>query len=268
MGALFFVAALASALLGRLLKWPGRQPANRVHMQATSRSIVTNQSGPHRDLLWRVERALHHPLRKPVAEHTRQAFSQAQAWLEGHGARPLILDAGCGVGISTRQLAERCADHLVIGVDRSAERLTREHGEVAANALLVRADLVDFWRLALVAGWQPARHYLLYPNPYPKAAHLKQRWHGHPVLPVMLALGGKLELRSNWRLYVEEFAQALERVTGLVRPVEAFAPEGDYLTPFERKYHASGHTLWRLTAELPHAPELAPSGVQAPEKER
>ena len=230
-------------------------------MQATSRTIATNQLGPHRDVARRVERALWYPLRKPVAEHTREAFAQAQDWYEsrsGRGQSPLILDAGCGVGLSTRQLAARYEDHLVIGVDRSADRLSRDHGALAENALLVRADLVDFWRLALAAGWQPARHYLLYPNPYPKSAHLKQRWHGHPVLPVILALGGRLELRSNWRLYVEEFAQALEQVTGTVALVEPWEPAGHFLTPFERKYHASGQSLWRLQADLPHAPELVP----------
>lgn len=237
-------------------------------MPATSRTIATNQSGPHRDVVRRVERALSYPLRKPVAEHTREAFERARDWYEhqaGAAERPLILDAGCGVGLSTRQLAARFEDHLVIGVDRSADRLARDHGEVAANALLVRADLVDFWRLALAAGWQPARHYLLYPNPYPKSAHLKQRWHGHPVLPVILALGGQLELRSNWRLYVEEFAQALERVTGVRSPVEAYEPGERYLTPFERKYHASGQALWRLQADLPYAPELVP-GILAEER--
>ncbi|MCC5882672.1 MAG: SAM-dependent methyltransferase [Halomonas sp.] len=229
-------------------------------MQATSRTIATNQNGPHEDVVRRVERALQSPLRKPVAEHTRSAFEQACSWYERQGGaqRPLILDAGCGVGVSTRQLASQFADHLVIGIDRSADRLSREHGEVSDNALLVRADLVDFWRLALAAGWRPVRHYLLYPNPYPKSAHLKQRWHGHPVLPVILALGGRLELRSNWQIYVAEFAQALERVTGVVSPVEPFDPVDHYLTPFERKYHASGQSLWRLTAELSHAPELVP----------
>ncbi|WP_111414960.1 tRNA (guanine(46)-N(7))-methyltransferase TrmB [Billgrantia lactosivorans] len=233
-------------------------------MHATSRAIATNQLGPHKDVARRVARALGHPLRKPVAEHTREAFARALAWYEhrGGGRQPLILDAGCGVGLSTRQLAARHEDHLVVGVDRSAERLSREHGEVGDNALLVRADLVDFWRLALAAGWQPARHYLLYPNPYPKSAHLKQRWHGHPVLPVILALGGRLELRSNWRLYVEEFAQALTQVTGVSADVEPFVPGEHYLTPFERKYHLSGQSLWRLVAALPHAPQLVPGGSQ------
>ncbi|MCE8018369.1 methyltransferase domain-containing protein [Halomonas sp. MCCC 1A17488] len=233
-------------------------------MHATSRVIATNQLGPHKDVARRVARALDHPLRKPVAAHTREAFERARAWYEqqGGGRRPLILDAGCGVGLSTRQLAARFDDHLVIGVDRSADRLSRAHGEVGGNALLVRADLVDFWRLALASDWQPARHYLLYPNPYPKSAHLKQRWHGHPVLPVILALGGRLELRSNWRLYVEEFALALHQVTGVAAPVEPFVPGERYLTPFERKYHLSGQSLWRLAADLPHAPQLVPGVSQ------
>ncbi|WP_136254138.1 tRNA (guanine(46)-N(7))-methyltransferase TrmB [Onishia niordana] len=226
-------------------------------MHDNSRAIVTNQSGPHQDLARRVARALEHPLKKPVADHTRLAFAEAEAWRSARD-QPLILDAGCGVGLSTRHLATQFPDHAVIGIDRSADRLSREHGELPGNALLVRADLVDFWRLALAAGWQPARHYLLYPNPYPKASLLKMRWHGHPVFPAILALGGRLELRSNWRLYVEEFALATEQAIGKPLQVEAHWPNDDFLTPFERKYHGSGQSLWRLTVDLPSAPDLLP----------
>ena len=225
-------------------------------MHASSRSIVTNQSGPHEDLSRRVARALANPLRKPVAEHTRTAFQAASEWLEAHSNMPLVLDAGCGVGLSTRRLAARFPDSAVIGVDRSESRLTREHGTLPDNALLVRADLVDFWRLVLADGWKPARHYLLYPNPYPKAAHLKMRWQGHPVLPVILALGGRLELRSNWKLYVEEFALAVTQATGREAEVLRHEPGDDFLTPFEQKYHESGQPLWKLVVELPHAPGL------------
>ncbi|PMR72133.1 tRNA (guanine(46)-N(7))-methyltransferase TrmB [Billgrantia endophytica] len=233
-------------------------------MHATSRTIVTNQPGPHQDLTRRVERALSHPFRKPVAIHTRLAFEQADTWLgarqpDGFRRTRLILDAGCGVGLSTRRLATRFPDHVVIGVDRSADRLARDHGALPDNGLLVRADLVDFWRLALAAGWQPAHHYLLYPNPYPKAAHLKMRWHGHPVFSVILALGGRLELRSNWRLYLEEFALAIEQATGIEVAVQPHIPDDGCLTPFERKYHTSGQSLWCLTASLPHAPGLVPA---------
>lgn len=228
-------------------------------MQATSRRIVTNQAGPHTALEARVARALQHPWRKPVAEHTREAFASAARWREARGEMPLILDAGCGVGLSTRQLAEAFPDHALIGVDRSDSRLSREHGPLPDNALLVRADLVDFWRLAFRADWRPVRHYLLYPNPYPKAALLKLRWHGHPVLPFILALGGRLELRSNWRLYLEEFCLALQQATGGEAAVEPHIPGEAYLTPFERKYHVSGQPLWRLVAELSPDPALVPA---------
>ncbi|MFP4263935.1 MAG: SAM-dependent methyltransferase, partial [Halomonas sp.] len=108
----------------------------------------------------------------------------------------------------------------------------------------------------------PVRHYLLYPNPYPKAAHLKLRWHGHPVLPFILALGGRLELRSNWRLYLEEFALGVAQATGVVGEVESLDPAGEYLTPFEQKYHASGQALWRLVVTLPPNPGLVPVAEQ------
>ena len=231
--------------------------ANR-RMHATSRFIVTNQAGPHDDVPRRVARALEYPLRKPVAEHTCTAFAEADAWLAAN-RMPLILDAGCGVGLSTRHLAQQHPDCAVIGIDRSADRLSRDHGALPDNALLVRADLVDFWRLALAAGWQPLQHYLLYPNPYPKAAHLKMRWHGHPVFPAILALGGWLELRSNWRLYLEEFALAVELASGLRAAIREHHPVGEYLTPFERKYHLSDQSLWRLVVDLPYCPSLSPT---------
>nr|WP_299243584.1 methyltransferase domain-containing protein [uncultured Halomonas sp.] len=227
-------------------------------MHANSRSIVTNQTEVHQDLHRRVERALAYPLRKPIAEHTRETFCAADEWLATQ-SKPLILDAGCGVGLSTRELARQHPNHAVIGIDRSADRLGRHHGVLPANAYLVRADLVDFWRLALAAGWQTMHHYLLYPNPYPKAAHLKSRWHGHPIFPVILALGGRLEVRSNWRLYIEEFAQATEQATGIQPRVDEHDPMDQSLTPFEHKYHASGQRLWRLVVELPRRPELVPA---------
>lgn len=226
----------------------------------SSRPISSRQTGPHDDLARRVQRALEHPWRKPIAEHTRIAFDAAAVWLAEQG-KPLVLDAGCGVGLSTRLLALSHPGHAVLGIDRSADRLSRDHGPLPENAYLVRADLVDFWRLALAAGWQPDYHYLLYPNPYPKSVHLKLRWQGHPVLPHLLALGGQLELRSNWAIYVEEFGLALSQATGETASICAFDPAGDYLTPFERKYHLSGQTLWRLQASLAWRPALVPPGA-------
>lgn len=215
-------------------------------MYANSRPVASNQHAVNRNLRRLVLRHLSTPFRRPVAPHNEAAFAQAdEAWRQHRGA--LILDSGCGNGESTRRLALHHPQALVVGVDKSAHRLgssAARHCPAPGNCLLVRADLIDFWRLALDAGWVLARHYLLYPNPWPKRRHLGRRWCAHPVFPVLLALGGRLEVRSNWEIYVHEFAQATAIATGRPAATEKLPPRPP-LTPFEAKYRASGHHLFR-----------------------
>ena len=118
-----------------------------------------------------------------------------------------------------------------------------------ANALLIRADLVDFWRLLADNGVRLTRHYNLYPNPWPKIGHLARRWQGHAVFPVWRELGGEVECRSNWRIYIEEMAQALSLLSGQPVVAESWQTD-DPMTPFEKKYLASGHELWRCRVSL------------------
>ena len=214
-------------------------------MIGNSRSVVSRQQGPHEDLARRLERHRRTRWRRPVADHSRAAFEAIAAALDP--ARPIVLDAGCGTGESTLRLAELHPDAQVVGVDKSAHRLARGPG--GASVHLVRADLQDFWRLARERGWRLAAHYLLYPNPWPKAAHLQRRWHGHPVFPDLLTLGGALELRTNWPVYAEEFAAALAHLD-VPAEIDRFRspPDGAPLTPFERKYLASGQTCLRVRA--------------------
>ena len=67
-------------------------------------------------------------------------------------------------------------------------------------------------------------------------------------MPDILQLGGLLEVRSNWQLYIEEFAIALQlaEVKAEVRQYSAAKP----ITPFERKYWGSGQSSWQLRANL------------------
>ncbi len=193
---------------------------------------------------------------KPLSPASCAAFDLAVAAWHRHGG-PLILDAGCGVGLSTRRLAACHPESFVIGVDQSADRLQREvrwNGALPNNFVTVRADLVDFWRLMHRDGIRPARHFLLYPNPWPKKDQVGRRWHGHPVFPTVVALGGEIECRSNWQTYVEEFAGALAQLTGVAAVAEPFAADpAAPLTPFEEKYLESGHALWRCRAAVPTA---------------
>ncbi|MGO0790971.1 tRNA (guanine(46)-N(7))-methyltransferase TrmB [Herbaspirillum seropedicae] len=217
-----------------------------------SSPISSAQTGVHEQLASLVARHAAHPFRKPVADYNLRAFEASMDAWRAAGQAPLILDTGCGVGLSTLHLASQYPDHFVIGIDQSADRLARHthwNGPEPVNLCFVRADLVDYWRLALQAGVRPARHYLLYPNPWPKIGHLARRWQGHAVFPAIVALGGQIECRSNWRIYVEEFAAALSQLSGQRIQAEAWRPERP-ITPFERKYLASGHALWRCQADL------------------
>lgn len=216
-----------------------------------SRAVTSNQPGVHDNLSALVQKHLSTPFKKPYAEHTREAFSVLDQRVREHAGQ-VVLDACCGVGESTAVLAGRHPDALVIGVDKSAHRLDRFDGihapEGADNALVVRADLNDLWRLIAQAKWPVSHQYLLYPNPWPKSSHLKRRWHGASVFPAILATGGQLELRSNWQLYVEEFALALS-IAGFDTRVETYEA-AEAMTPFERKYWASGQSSWRLVVDL------------------
>ena len=220
-------------------------------MHANSRIPTSTQTSIHEQLAALLDRHLAAPFRKPYAAYNRAAFDASMTRREHRApGAPLIVDACCGVGESSIALAAAFPDHYVIGVDQSAARLARHATTVLPDNLdLVRADLVDYWRLLLEADVRLARHYLLYPNPWPKIGHLARRWHGHAVFPALLALGGVLECRSNWRIYVDEFAFAVGRVSALPVGVETYSPDVP-LTPFERKYLASGHPLYRLVVAL------------------
>lgn len=225
-------------------------------MHANSRIVTSNQPGIHDQLSTLINRHANTHFKKPIAEVNQLAFTRSISTWRSAGSAPLIIDAGCGVGLSTWRLAQAHPTCFVIGIDQSADRLGRQtgwSGDPPANCVLVRADLVDYWRLLLAAEIRPQQHYLLYPNPWPKKQQLARRWHGHAVFPIIVALGGAIECRSNWKIYVDEFASALQQLTGLPVITESYLPADNALTPFEAKYHASGHALWRCRIAL--APE-------------
>ena len=219
-------------------------------MRANSRPIRSRQTGPHPRLREIVARHLNDVYRRCPGESGRRAFAVVADRL---AADAFVLDAGCGTGASTFALASRHPNRLVLGVDKSAARLAigqREidSGTAPGNAILLRCELVDFWQLAAATGLRCERQYLLYPNPWPKPDQVMRRWHAHPVLPALLALGGAIELRTNWRVYAEEFAEAL-RLARRETHLEEFAAD-ELLTPFERKYADSRHALWRCVVDV------------------
>ena len=282
---------------------------------AGANSVTSNQETLHKDLEKVVRKYARTTFLRPIAEHTREAFAEAEAFVKkfyadrgtrnvtesmtdaGNGdpgtvsgvtsgmceAAPgtvsgvtsaetvpvdVILDSGCGTGESTIHIARRFPNNPVIGIDKSFARLNKAGNpvqtageDVPRNAFWIRAELLDFWRLALdrvkSGEWTIPYHAVYYPNPWPKQSEATRRFHMHPIFPTLLALGGVTELRTNWEIYAREFAEAAKIVlsecaeaemTNKQITCESFEPSAPE-TAFERKYKEAGQKLWRVTVK-------------------
>lgn len=270
-------------------------------------SVTSNQETLHKDLEEVVRKYARTTFLRPIADHTREAFAEVEEFVRKFYAtrnadpvpaqgrddmvsgetnaetapRAVVLDSGCGTGESTIHIARRFPGIPVIGIDKSCARLNKAGNpsqtageDIPANAFWIRAELLDFWRLALdyvkACKWTIPYHAVYYPNPWPKQSEATRRFHMHPIFPTLLALGKTIELRTNWEIYAREFAEAAriaakelygspsslrsveddERedrsVAGMTITCESFDPEKPE-TAFERKYKEARQALWRVT---------------------
>jgi tRNA (guanine-N7-)-methyltransferase len=211
--------------------------------------VKSSQTGIHPQL----EKYVCRHLEKPWSQPFHSPSTETYRHLKNEGVlsegKAIILDSGCGTGKSTQRLAELFPRHIVIGIDQSQVRLAKSGVSSGfsrnGNCILLRAELSTFWRLLLNDGHTPERHFLFYPNPWPKPGHLKRRWHGHPVFPHLLSLGGEIEMRCNWEIYALEFARAVNLATGADVRREAFHPESG-ISPFEQKYMLRDQSLFSV----------------------
>ncbi len=212
--------------------------------------ISSTQEGPHESLEDTVSKHLAHSYEKQIAQHNRTSFEEAyDFWLTNNKPK-VILDSACGTAMSSRFLANQYPDHLVIGIDQSDKRLSKtDNDKLAENCILLRSECTDFWRLAEQKSWDFDQHFLLYPNPWPKAKHLQRRWHGHPAFSSLIAISKNIELRTNWNIYAQEFTQALQ-IAGLKNVSLDLYKTETPITAFEKKYMQSEHSLWQVKAKL------------------
>ena len=248
-------------------------------------SVTSNQETIHKDLEEVVRKYARTTFLRPIADHTREAFAKAEEFVRTfyenatcsvkaapgiktgvtseNTPQTVILDSGCGTGESTIHIARRFPNIPVIGIDKSCDRLNKAGNPVQTagdaippNAFWIRAELLDFWRLALdrvnAHAWMIPYHAVYYPNPWPKQSEATRRFHMHPIFPTLLALGEIIELRTNWGIYAREFAEAARIVYECTASsahakisCESFDPTAPE-TAFERKYKDAGQTLWKM----------------------
>ena len=217
--------------------------------------VSSKQCGVHPHLESCVHKHLNSTWMQPLHRPTADSYGLLEQQADFSAGQPFILDSGCGTGKSTQRLARMFPRHLVIGVDRSCSRLAKSGVHASflrtENCILIRAELATFWRLLLKSDLSPEQHFLLYPNPWPKPGHLSRRWHGHPVFPQLLTLGGDIELRCNWDVYAGEFAIAAAIATGADISVKTIEPDSG-ISPFEQKYLERGQSLFSVNIPAQH----------------
>ncbi len=211
-------------------------------------TIHSLQTTPHKDLAKVVAKHQQTQFQRPISNLQRDIFMQVD---EDIKQQPVLLDIGCGTGQSSEKLAEQYPNYWVVGIDKSQSRLNKhavyQQGGERDNLLLVRADAIAFWRLAIEANWQVVQQTIFYPNPYPKPNDLTKRWHGHPVFPFLLQLGKTIEVRSNWRIYLEEFRWAAKQLGNFVGQVTMMTPYQTPISAFEKKYWDNDVKTYQLT---------------------
>lgn len=208
------------------------------------REVTSNQQGIHPRLADLVRRARAADFQRRVAHQALEKLAALEPVITQFDG--VLLDSGCGTARSTELLAAANPQLLTLGIDKSRHRLSRQQKRTEpANMRLLRLDLVDAWRAISELEWPVKKHFLLYPNPWPKQHHVRRRWHAHAVFECLLGLADELELRTNWQIYAEEFATAVALLSQQNLPVEVFSPQ-TFLSPFEKKYSTAGQTLWRV----------------------
>lgn len=102
-----------------------------------------------------------------------------------------------------------------------------------------------------------SRVFILYPNPYPKAKHLNQRWHAHSIMHRILKVlcaEGEVLMRSNIESYMIEAKEYFQDHWNLkVNHLKSFSKEDqkDPWTHFEKKYLDRGQKCFELSVCKP-----------------
>lgn len=216
-----------------------------------SKIVTTDQVGLHEDLEIIFDRnSLDY--QRPMAPFSIETYAKIKELTKG---KKIIFDFGCGVGESTYKLAIIYPNCVVIGIDKSISRIERQNDfkqSLPSNAHLLRGELLDLIYLIYLDHKEGRidieRLYFLYPNPWPKKMHVKRRFHANPIAPFIYGINVPIIVRSNWKLYLEEFSYVAFQFKRLPKVIKelVFSTSKDTLTPFERKYFLSNQALYEL----------------------
>ncbi len=161
------------------------------------------------------------------------------------------IDLGCGEGSFLTEMAAHYPDRLFLGVERLMGRVRATCRNIAeqglAGARVLRAESRYTLEWLLQAGSVSRLHYL-FPDPWPKKKHHKNRLVQEDFLPVLhraLAADGEFLFKTDDPEYAEWVAERMDASPLFVKipwPEDAFFyPKTD----FQRQWEAQGKPIFR-----------------------
>lgn len=171
-------------------------------------------------------------------------------------SNPVVVEIGFGMGEATAEMARADPDRDVLAIDvhtpGAGALLQRLADEGTTNVRILLGDAVD----VLTAMVPPAvldEIRIYFPDPWPKARHVKRRLVGPDFARLAadrLRPGGRLRLATDWSPYADQMLRVVAAEPLLRNDFDGFAPRpGDRpVTRFERIGLARGHEVFDVTA--------------------
>ena len=95
-----------------------------------SKNIINGQAEVHKNLQKIVKKHIDCDYKKPMQQHNVVAVETLKKVIAQQKKSELLLDSCCGTGLSSIALAKMYPDSLVVGVDQSGVRLSKDYQNI------------------------------------------------------------------------------------------------------------------------------------------
>lgn len=170
---------------------------------------------------------------------------------------PLVIEIGFGMGEATAAMAAADRDRDILAIEvhtpGAGSLLKRLSDAGSTNVRVLLGDAVDVLRL-MFGGGSVDEIRAFFPDPWPKAKHLKRRLVGAAFTALAadrLRPGGTLHLATDWAPYADQMLEVVAAQPLLRNGFCGFAlrPPDRPVTRFERIGLARGHDIYDVVAQ-------------------
>ena len=188
------------------------------------------------------------PIWQPIA-------IEQQTWRALVKNRNLVIEIGPGVGLHPLRYAKQHPQDFIIAIEKTTEKFNKfakrriNHPQLD-NIYPVHANAIE-WITRNISAGEVDAYFLLYPNPYPKAAQKNKRLMHMPFMQYLIKSmrqAATLTMATNMQFFYQEAKQQWSQVAEFALVTDRILSAANQVprTHFERKYLASGQQCYEL----------------------